>query len=95
MIGKILEGSITDAQVEAVAAGLAQVHVVAADAPAMPDLDEVLAELENQRAQGLLSDRVAGPVRYRAAADGGIEQVSPLGVRRGRFADGAFVPDPR
>lgn len=96
MVGQALEGDLTDAQIEAVSAGLAKVLVVAHNAADMPDLDDVLTDLESRRVRGELSARVASPLRYRAARDasGAIEEVTPRGVRRGRFADGAFLPDP-
>lgn len=93
-IGRVLEKDLTDAQLEAIAVGLAEVRVVDAEAPPAPELDEVLAELGAARASGKLSERVAGPVRYRAATGGAIERVTPQGVERGRFVDGAFVADP-
>lgn len=92
LVGRVIEGAVTDAQIEAVAAGLAQVQVVVVDAPPAPDLDDVLTDLDALRDSGELSAQVAGPVRYRATADGGIEQVTPKGVQRGAFIDGTFVP---
>jgi hypothetical protein len=97
MVGKAIEGDLTDAQVEAVSAGLARVLVVADQAADLPELDDVLTDLQDQRGRGDLAAFVAGPVRYRAARDGSgsIEEVTPHGVRRGRFTDGAFRPDQR
>lgn len=92
-VGRILEPGLTDAQIEGVAAGLAKVTVVEQEATPMPDLEDVLAELHTRRESGDLATKVAGPVRYRAAAGGGIEQVTPSGVRRGHFLEGSFVPD--
>lgn len=94
-IGRVLEKDLTDAQLEAIAVGLAEVRVVDAEAPPAPELDDVLAELGAARTSGTLTDLVAGPVRYRAAADSAIERVTPQGVERGRFIDGTFVADPR
>lgn len=94
-VGRVLEVGLTDSQIEAVAAGLAKVLVVDETTPPMPALEDVLGDLDARRTSGELAARVAGPVRYRAAPDGSIEQVTPHGVRRGRFTDGAFVPVPR
>lgn len=93
MVGKVLEPGLTDAQVECVAAGLAKVVVIDQAAPPMPHLDDVLVELGRRRASGDLAAQVAGPMRYRAAQDGGIERVTPSGVERGRFVGGEFIPD--
>ena len=94
LVGRVMEGAVTDSQIEAVAAGLAQVQVVSVSAPPAPDLDDVLAELDALRGSGELSAEVAGPVRYRASADGGIERVTKQGVERGSFVDGTFVLTP-
>lgn len=94
LVGRVMEGAVTDGEIEAVAAGLARVRIISVDAPPAPELDEVLADLDALRDSGELSAQVAGPVRYRASADGGIERVSAAGVERGTFVDGAFVPTP-
>jgi hypothetical protein len=93
LVGRVLEGDLTDAQIEAVAAGLAQVKVVAAAAPRLPALDDILTEVQQRRDAGELTAQVAGPVRYRATSDGVLERVTPDGVQRGSFIDGKFVPD--
>lgn len=93
LVGRVLERDLTDAQIEAVAAGLAEVKVVEAAAPRLPELDDVLTEVQHRREAGELTDQVAGPVRYRATADGVLERVTPEGVQRGSFVDGEFVPD--
>lgn len=93
LVGRVLERDLTDTQIEAVAAGLAEVKVVETAAPRLPDLDEVLSEVKERRDSGELSDQVAGPVRYRATPEGQIQRVTHEGVQQGSFVGGEFVPD--
>ena len=92
LIGRVVDKGLADEQIEALAAGLAEVRVVSREAPPAPELDDVLDELAELRRSSVLSARVSGPVRYRTSADGGIERVTPAGVEPGSFIDGVFIP---
>lgn len=92
LVGIVMDGAVTDAEIEAIAARSDHVRVASIHAPPAPELDAALADLDALRDSAELSPQVAGPVRYRASTDGGIERVSPQGVERGMFVNGNFVP---
>ncbi len=90
LIGRLMEARYSQVEIEAITLG---VRPPGDTAPA-PDLDDVLATIDDLRAEGSLATAVAGPVRYRANRVDPelIDEVTEQGVRTGHFVDGRFQP---
>lgn len=90
LIGRLMEARYSQVEIEAIALGVRP----PGDTAAAPDLDDVLATIDDLRAEGSLAPAVAGRVRYRANRVDPelIDEVTEQGVRTGHFVDGRFQP---